>query len=451
MANKGFPLIPVSLLIEDDNGDSLRALVKQHKAAGVKPKAPSAPDKSATSRKSLALSQLAKAFKGKPSAAQAKDKSDLPAKPKTDTGLKKAGAAIAKIGAAMPSAKPAGRDASAPASAGTGAGKKSAMAQKPVSGEIGSVPKFKDPHMDVEHPPGKHEAFHHDTPSLKERTRPDVIPFDERHKDFHDRYHAKGASLKEMEAVHGSMNGVFRGKMDDDTEYVSKPHGAGHASFEPHNWGKRHGAVARILSHMGADHMIAPGMELKGHASEMMPAGHGEGYGPSAHEHAGQKTFIGEWVPNSVKAGRAEQHEKDAVDGDHRLMGVVTHLLTYNSDGHGGNVMIDKEHGHPVFIDQDLSMHLGVKRGKQGLGGVRSIFGPEGAYDYQAKLGKVGNKFPPRMKKTLEWLAGGGHNHPDMHLGVDDKDSNVLQGMAKALLKHGVEHVWKSIPGAKSE
>jgi hypothetical protein len=453
MASK-FPLIPVSLLIEDDS-DSLRALVKKAKAAPAAPKKEE-PSKTPTSRKSMALSQLAKAFKAKKDTDKDKPKSGAgapglpglpPEKSKSDSKLKAAADALSKSGggSASPHAPAGGHGVAGPDDASVPA-KPSAMAK--AAGAAAARPSIKDPHMDVEHPPGKHEAFHHDEPSLKERTRPDVIPFDERHQDFQDRYHSKDASLKEMEYLHGSANAVFRGKMDDDTHYVMKPHEAGVQQFDPKHWAKRHNAVARLLSHMGADHMISPAMDTKGHGGDMMPGDHpsAESHGEfSAHSHAGKEAFVGEWAPNTIKSRHASEEQKDKVDGDHRLMGMVTHLVTHNSDGHGGNVLIDTEHGHPVLIDQDLTMALGAKRGQAGLSGLRSVFAPGGEFDYQAKMGKVGNKFPPRIKKTLEWLAGGGHHHPEGGLDVHDNDKKVMQKMAKAMLDHGLEKTINSV------
>lgn len=96
--------------------------------------------------------------------------------------------------------------------------------------------------------------------------------------------------------------------------------------------------------------------------------------------------------------------------------------------------MIDTEHNHPILIDQDLSMSLGEKRRE-----IRSVFAPGGRYDYQKGAGKVGKNYPHRVKKTLEWLAGGGHNHEEMGLGVSSADGATMQKMAKRMLKHGLE------------
>jgi len=437
MARNGFPLIPVSLLVEDDS-DSLQALIRQHRAVQKKAKPtpsakPTPPGGGATSRQSVALSQLAKAFKGSKGATAAKrDVSSTPSeKPKTDAGLAKAAAAVSKGGAEL-SKKPDPRVM-------FGMMKPLDLAKVRAADKGG----FKDPHMDVEHPPSKHAAFEHTTPSLKERTRPDVVPLDERHQDFHERYHAKGATLGEINHLPGSINTVFHGKMDDGTQYIMKPHGAGVQEWKPKEWGKRHNAVAQLLAHMGADHMVTPAMDAKGHDSAMIPAGHPskeDKLHRSAHSHAGQDAFVTEFMPNTVKAGRATATQHSDVDGDHRLIGMITHLVSHNGDGHSGNVLIDKEHGHPVLIDHDLSMSSAVRDGR-----VRSVFAPGGMLDYQAKTGRIGTKFPPRVKKTLEWLAGGGHYHKEAGLGVSDQDGKVMQVMAEKLLKHGLEKTLKGL------
>lgn len=411
MAGKGFPLIPVSFLVEDDSdNETMAQFLKRHAAAPRRPAKSKPKAATDTSRKSAALSQLAKAFKG--------------------------GQGTSKKPASS-SAKPA---QSPSATATTKAERPSPPA---VLQPAAKIPKIRDPHADVDHPPSKHEAFGHETPSLRERARPNMIPFDERHEDFHQRYHAKGASLKKIEHLPGSANSVFHGKMDDDTQYIMKPHGGAAGGFAPEDWGKRHGAVVRLMSHMGAEHMVTPGMNSAAHASDMIPGSHPSkelAGGRSAHSHAGGKAFITEFASNTVKTGRATSAQLDGVDGEHRLMGIVAHLMTHNSDGHGGNVLIDEEHGHPVIIDHDLTMALGEKRGE-----IRSVFLPGGLLDYQAKLGKVGKNFPHRIKKTLEWLSGGGHYHEEMGLDVERKDGDLMQRMASNMLNHGLEGALKRI------
>ncbi len=427
MIGKNFPLIPVSLLIEDDS-DSLGALVRRAKAE-PKPKTakPKTQGKSATSNQSGALSQLVKVFKAKKSTDKGPDSAAT-----ADTKSKDKGP--------VPNANVLSKS--------TGADGPSAIAKAKLPA-VSAAPamKFKDPHTDVDHPPGKHVAFEHEAPSLRERTRPKMIPFDERHEDFHERYHSKDASLKEINHLYGSANRVFRGNMDDDTDYIMKPHegaaGGAHGAWAPAEWGKRHNAVARLLSHMGADHMISPAIDSKAHGSHMIPDGHPSAQDEgqhSAHHHAGKDAFVTEFMPNTVTTGKAESHQHDSVDGEHRLIGMITHLVTHNSDGHPGNVLIDKEHGHPILIDQDLAMGLGVRRGE-----VRSVFAPGGILDYQAKVGQIGKKYPPRVKKTLEWLAGGGHFHKEMGLDVQKEDGNVMQKMAKVMLDHGLEKAMRAI------
>ena len=434
MTRKDFSLIPAALLIEAES-DSFSALVRQHKALAGEPHAPKS--KAQSSKKSQALSQLVKAFKP----AGGKKKSDLPGlppeKPKSDSGLKKAAAALSKPGVSKVSQQ-GGHGSAGPDDVSKPA-RPSAIGK---AAKVSSLPAYKDPHTDVDHPPGKWDAFEHDTPSLQSQARPDMIPHDERHSDFSDRYSAKGGKLSSMKYLgsHGqkSSSHVFQGKMDDDTHFIAKPHEHpwGERGAQPEEWERRHNGVARLMSHMGAGHMISPAHTATIHGKDAIPGDHPSvdaAGNKSAHHHSGNKAFVTEFAPNTVNMheGHAVAHK---VDGDHRLMGFITHLLTVNSDGHQGNVLIDKDKGHPTLIDHDLSMSLGVRRGE-----IRSQFMPGGPYDYQEKMGKIGKKYPPRVQKTLEWLVGGGHHHKEAGLDLHADDKKVLSDQAKLMLDHGLE------------
>jgi hypothetical protein len=369
-----------------------------------------------------------------------------PEKGKSDSGLKKAAAALSKPGDSKVKPQVGAHDRSAASDAVSVPAKRSAMSKaKPGPS---SMPAIKDPHMDVEHPPSKWGAFDHDTPSLKERSRPDMIPHDERHSDFSDRYAAKGAKLSSMKylGTHGqrSSSHVFQGKMDDDTHFIAKPHEHpwGDRAAQPEEWERRHNSVARLMGHMGAGHMISPAHTANIHDKDAIPGDHPsiDSVGnQSAHHHSGKKAFVTEFAKNTVNLDRGNSIAHK-VDGDHRLMGFITHLLTANSDGHKGNVLIDKDSGHPTLIDHDLSMSLGLKRGE-----IRSQFMPGAPYDYQEKMGKIGTNYPPRVKKTLEWLAGGGHHHPEGGLDLHGDDKKVLTKMSKIMLKHGLEGAVKEL------
>ncbi len=297
--------------------------------------------------------------------------------------------------------------------------------------------------MDVKHPPGKWEPFKATKPSLQQRARPDMIPHDERHEDFRDRYHAKGAKLKKMDYLGDSSSHVFRGHMDDDTRFIAKAHehpwegqGPGREGAQPKEWERRHNAVARLLAHAGAGHMIAPATTADIHGSEAMPDGHpsirDRGV-ESAHHHSGKKAFVTEFAKNTAnhREGQALAHK---VDYEHRAMGAIMHVLTFNSDGHRGNVLINKDTGHPTLIDHDLTMKLGVKRNQ-----IISQFLKGGAYDYMAKGGAIGKKYPPRVKKLLGWLSGQGHHHAEGGLDLHDEDRHVLRGQASLMQEHGFE------------
>jgi hypothetical protein len=301
MSNNKY-LVPASLLAEGES-DSFAALVKQHKGLAKEPHAPKSKEQS--SKKSQALSQLVKAFK--PGGGSKKKPAPTPEKGKSDSGLKKAAAALSKPDASKIKSQEMGGGRAAGPSDVSVPGKRSAMS-KAAPGSS-NVPDIKDPHMDVEHPPSKWGAFEHDTPSLKERSRPDMIPHDERHSDFQDRYNAKGAKLSSMKYLgsHGqrSSSHVFQGKMDDDTHFIAKPHEHpwGDRAAQPEEWERRHNSVARLMGHMGAGHMISPAHTANIHDKDAIPGDHpsiDSAGNRSAHHHSGKKAFVTEFAGNTV-------------------------------------------------------------------------------------------------------------------------------------------------------
>jgi len=130
------------------------------------------------------------------------------------------------------------------------------------------------------------------------------------------------------------------------------------------------------------------------------------------------------------------------VDDEHRLHGMIAHALFGNRDGHRDNVLIH-ESGHPVLIDHDLSLSSHYSRSydeSKGGKSLKSVFAPGGLLDYRVNRSEdVGMNYPPRMKKTLEWLASGGHSKGKDAMDLSKDDARELQDNAKSLLANGLE------------
>jgi hypothetical protein len=317
---------------------------------------------------------------------------------------------------------------------------------------------------------------------LASRARPDLPSAAERHVGFENSYHDPGAINKGLSNHKGSSNVVFHGELANGEKYVAKPHeGIAHkprfdpdadengqpgqplddASFQalkadaPDN-AKRHDATYSIMSAMGAHHMVTPGMQTNMHGRHQF-SGQDPDEGDSdskrltmASHHAGGLAHVQQFVNDAQTVKGSSKEELDNVDAEHRLHGVVAHLLFGNGDGHGENVMIHKS-GHPVLIDHDITLGSAQARGYKehyGKPVLRSVFAPGGKLDYQAKLPKdetgqvvpVGTNLPPRMKETLQRIADGYYSPTgEGNLGLSDDDHTELKRNAMSLLLYGVE------------
>jgi hypothetical protein len=327
-------------------------------------------------------------------------------------------------------------------------------------------------------PKGKRHAFDHseEEPSLAERARKDLAHGHERHDAFHGGYHKDEKGVKAVRHLRGrSANQNFHGTMHGGASFVSKPHEAAADDHEPEHWGKRHEAAYSIAAAMGAHHMVLPGFESKFHDHDQMDKSDKDIVHPDEHDlahegdfdqegnmvgppkkmrmaryHAGKATHVVQHEPNHVTVGDATDAQLEGVDHEHRVHGLVMHLLQSNSDGHEDNVMIHGE-GHPILIDHDLSFaseHTKGTRQEKGKTGLRSVFQPGGKLDYTANApkGEDGKplpiEFPERMQKTLQWLAMGGHSEKGKHhMGLSDDDAKELQTNARELMTHGIDGV----------
>lgn len=328
------------------------------------------------------------------------------------------------------------------------------------------------PHVAQWSPMPKKSEVAHDEPSLASRTRPDLASPADRHKSFHDAYHDRNAANKSLrQHQKGSLNVVFHGQMNSGHQYIAKPHeGIGHRDLDTMSpetlrglkddavhAGNRHDATYELMSAMGAHHMVVPGVTTNMHGRHQF-----KGPDPDADDdpkkrmtmaahHAGGLAHVQEFVPGAVNVHDATQDQLDKVDSEHRLHGMVSHLLFGAQDGHSNNVMIHPE-GHPVMIDHDMTLatpQAEVNKAVFGKETLRSAFAPGSKLDYQAKLPKdssgqvipVGTNFPPRMKETLQRVVEGYYGSGHGHLGLPDKDHAALQKNAHELLLYGVEGV----------
>lgn len=307
--------------------------------------------------------------------------------------------------------------------------------------------------------PGEFGEFEHEAPSLASRARPDLGTAAERRKSFVDAYNHPKARTDDVGHISGGANNTHKGKLNSGEEFVVKPLGyagagaglapgdEGQEGWMSDRWGSRHDASYAVAAAMGSHHMIAPGFTGKAHGDDRIAkhiARPDESSGPMAKastvgSHMGKDSHVQQFIGDTAPLLFADDAAKEKVDGEHRLHGMVHHILFSNADGHGKNVLIHSS-GHPVLIDHDLTLASGHQETKK-VGYLKNIvspFVPGGPLDYQSKMGKVGSKFPPRIQKTLEWLASGKHlKNSDWDL--DPKDAVHLQSNAEDLLNHGLE------------
>lgn len=330
-----------------------------------------------------------------------------------------------------------------------------------------------NPHVSQWTPMPKKAEVAYDEPSLATRTRPDLVSPADRHKAFHDAYHDRAATNKSLrQHKKGSQNVVFHGQMNSGHQYIAKPHdGIGHRDLDTldpahlqamnadaMDAGNRHDATYELMSAMGAHHMVVPGVTTNMHGRHQF-----KGPDPDADDspskrltmaahHAGGLAHVQEFVPGAVNVAQASPEQLDKVDHEHRVQGMISHLLFGAQDGHTENVMIHPA-GHPVMIDHDQTLgtpQADANKEEFGKDALRSAFAPGSKLDYQAKLPKdsagqvipVGTNFSPRVKETLSRVAEGYYGKGPGALGLSEKDHAALQKNARELLLYGVEGVF---------
>lgn len=321
-------------------------------------------------------------------------------------------------------------------------------------------------HIDVQVPgePVARDLFHpHPLAAqnaLVHRTRQDMSAAHDRYQTHKDKYNDQKARILDIRHLGSggldSSNNVFKAEQDNDHEKAIKPLGEKgmHETHEPQYVEARHNAVYDWLSSIGAHHMTMPAFAGTFPENEKIPANHGDpdenhGQFPRAESekrqmpryHAGTKAHIVEWAKGSTRACRASDDMLNKVDDHHRLIGMLTHVLFSNSDGHGGNVLIDKT-GHPVLIDHDLvlnSLHNQVlRRSSGGKKEVVSVFAPGGSLAYDKNGKQWGTNYPPETAAVLSEIAQGGWSKRH---GLPVEDELELQQNAYGLLTHGLEEM----------
>lgn len=346
-------------------------------------------------------------------------------------------------------------------------------AVKPAARQVASDPPASSAKPEILHP-GRMKEFEAPEPSLAARVRPDLGSAEDRHNAFKQAYlHPKARTETKdrktrIRANRGSSNVTFSGQIEGGQSFIAKPHAGAawgyatdpfgneipteerkkmSAAHEPQEWSRRHGAMYEVMASMGAHHMVPVGIQGKMHSNlketlapdEEDPAHKAQ---RMAWTHAGQDAHIQEHVGPHEVVGTASDATLAKVDPEHRLHGIVAHMLFGHSDGHKENVLVH-ESGHPILIDHDfmLDSHYSKQMAEmEGLPTVVSVFGPGGKLDYRAnRSDDVGVNYPPRMKATLQWLAGGGHMKGKDRLDISKGDAQVLQQNARNLLDLGLE------------
>lgn len=324
------------------------------------------------------------------------------------------------------------------------------------------------------------KELEHPEPSLASRTRPDLGDPKKRQDDLSNQYNDPKTSSKYIEkSKKKSLNVTLKGELGSGKRYIAKPDsgilqrdkgGEGFdkdtldaAVAEAPDASRRHDAVYEIASAMGAHHMVVPGIRSKIHdlgdsgpwsaraikwLKSKIP-----GYDPndpySAKAHAGSDAHIQEFSPDSIDGNSVTKEDLKKVDLEHRVHGLVLHLLFGQQDGHVGNVLIHKK-GHPIIIDHDMSLRSRQaieNQREHGAKTIRSAFAPGSQLDYQDKMPKdsqgnpiqFGTNFYPRMKEVLQRIAEGYYSKGNNKLNISDDDHEELQSNARQLLSYGIE------------
>lgn len=312
----------------------------------------------------------------------------------------------------------------------------------------------------------------HSTPTLAQRTRPDLPSYEQRLKELHGAFHDQGVkhtSLRKANAA--ASNVLLKGSTDSGHEYWAKPLAAMAHGHEPELVHKRNDASARALTAMGAEHMSpahfqsqVPTLDrfsdkAKGKFIPSEPEDMPEKILKNPHNHMGSDAHIIQHIPDAEHPDKAPQELRDKVSGEHRLAGVLHDTLSSKTDAHGGNVSIHKS-GHPVIFDNDQTGDSASRRGHASVTGkspLTSVFHPGESLDYtkgkikdpqtgqEREMGDIDSlqkihEINPRAAHLVNWLAAGGHRAPVEHGGWDmhPNDAEQWQMNARDVQKAGI-------------
>lgn len=301
------------------------------------------------------------------------------------------------------------------------------------------------------------QAMTHHEPTLAQKVAPDLPNHHERlaafQQHFQNPQYTRVRNLNRQ-----STNPVFHAQTPSGNGVVFKPHSATHETHEPEKQHGRDQFMQHAFSAMGAHHMVLPAMQAQMPHAHQVARGIEPSEDPaSAHPHQGQAAHAVEFAPGLKHLHEVDPKELDKIDAEHRLTGAVAHVLAGSTDAHSANHFYDPR-GFPVGFDFGLSgdsLHnLG---GKQQHGTDmdthRSVFAPGGRLDYrhgymtdpatgqQRKQGEVGNSYPPRIRKMLQFIADGGRF--EGHEGTP-QDLAVYRRNAQELLSNGLENTFRN-------
>lgn len=303
---------------------------------------------------------------------------------------------------------------------------------------------------DIQHPPGPFKAWEYPSERM-DKDFPD--PYSEHH-DFvrHIQDPHAEINFRRLGGNDSGANTTLHGKIHVPGKgaepFFAKPHGGMHPEMASDEIadaiGKRQEATYRLGSMMGMSHMLIPGKNVllpgKAHAAMKAEDIKKNGY------HLGSQALVTKGMDAAPLFRHDHRDLREELKPEEVQNAMLFHALTGHRDGHEGNVLIrrsDSGQAHPVLMDWDYSFHPHEGEDAQEVEDrkklIRSVFAPGGSLDYQKIAGPVGKNFSPRTKSTLEWIANGGHKHPEHGLGLSDEDAESLSRNANDLLNHGLE------------
>lgn len=327
----------------------------------------------------------------------------------------------------------------------------------------------------------KYGEIPHEEPSLAARTHPELPSPDKRLEELKRHYlnpEAKNKSLRKLSS--DSLNATFLGNIgnaegrEGGYRYIVKPHEGAIAGDiddlidHPHGQNtidayrreaqispRRHDAIYQLMSAMGAHHMAVPGIAANMHGLHQFT-----GTAPNEDDklstklrnpvyHAGSPSHVQEFIDDSTTLRHATKEQLNSVDLEHRIHGIVGHLLSGSQDAHRKNILIHPK-GYPVIIDHDYTfdtVHQHADPEGEDRESFMSEFAPGGKLNYQEKLPKdengnpvlVGNNFPPRIKELLERITEGHFSKGKNKFDMSQDDLDVMERNAWMLLTHGLE------------